>query len=373
LAVPDLIFNAYFIKVIVKHTTLFIEWSPSDGSPYPHMEDDPYDFKVSNTCMAINMYLNAFLAHEIYTLLKKSQARIRYHPPTIAKVTIQAIVSYGIGVALLMINFFKTEKLYKIISAVEFFISLVMPLLYLTGITFVIYKKGLLTATESMHQGRLRVLTIYFSRIIGVYLLVIIPLVLLYVVGIANYFNANNPDIAYGIAMLIAGSQVPISFACCLTKPDARKLIVDLFCCYIGNNNSKADASSEDIASAGGSNFVDPYLKRRSAITTQNIGTSIPSLQVSIDISESFSEEAENGIMPTASDDAKSTPGPQTEKEEACDKLVEEDIETGNVSMATIPTPTCPSVGKVSDMIQKIESNNDEGSVRNVQDHVGSS
>jgi len=358
LAVPDLVLNAYFIKVIVRHTTLFVDPATSDADPYPRMEHDPYDFKVQNTCMAANMYLNAFLAYEIYKLLEKSQARKRYHPPTIAKATVHAMVSYGIGVGLSVINVFKLktfERHWKIISGFELAICVVLPILWMIGLTCCIHKKGLLTATKSMHQGRLRILTLYFMRIIGVYFLAAVPLILVYVVGIQAFYDQKDRDIAYGIAMLIAGSQVPVSFACSLTKPDARKLIASFLDCGCGfskRNSNEKEAVSQEEGQA--SSFQDPYLRRRTTVvvvgSTMVIGSirtienSIPVLGIPIDLSSSLSTDSENAntMSPFEDDGEKSTSidhrddldtGAQI-KDEQTDKVAEGDIETGTTDVS---------------------------------------
>jgi len=228
LSIPDLIHNAFFLYLVVTHTTLNPDYDDDETNEddFPRMLDHNLDYRVTTICVAANMYLNSFLTCEVYWLLKKSNVGKRYNPPSIARVTKQAMISYLLGMMLFAFNYVRMWIASEMLTYVlELMVIIVIPLFILIGVCWVIYWQGLFLSTKSMYEGRLRVLTLYMARIVFVYVLVWVPGAVFFFVALAS---ETRCVMMYGVSLLFAGSQVIVTFACSLTKPDTRKLVTDV-------------------------------------------------------------------------------------------------------------------------------------------------
>jgi len=142
-----------------------------------------------------------------------------------------------------------------------------------------IWKQGLVKSTGSMYEGRLKILIVYFARIVLTEILLWIPGSLVYLVSWRLDEINSTKVLAYNWAIVFSGSQVIVSFGFSLTKPDARKLISDLLKCAYCCNCYKDDSVGgccERVAEgddAGGKScyYDDPYL--RSCLPTTMISS----------------------------------------------------------------------------------------------------
>jgi len=228
LSVPDLIFNAFFVYLVVTRTTLNPDYDDDETNEddFPRMFDHKFDYRLTTICVAANMYLNSFLTCEVYWLLKKSNAGKRYNPPSIARVTKQAMISYFLGMMLLAFNYVRMWIASEMLTYVlELVFIIGIPFLILIGVCWVIYWQGLFLSTKSMYQGRLRVLTLFMGRIVFVYVLIWVPATVLFFEALTS---ETECVMMYGVSLLFSGSQVIVTFACSMTKPDTRKLITDV-------------------------------------------------------------------------------------------------------------------------------------------------
>mmetsp|Transcript_6417 Transcript_6417/g.15577 ORF Transcript_6417/g.15577 Transcript_6417/m.15577 type:complete len:375 (+) Transcript_6417:256-1380(+) len=269
LAIPDLIISSFVVHLILtSHTASFDPKTIEDGDDGEEsqfwMFDHPVDHNIYALCVSANLYTNAFLVYEIYRLLKDSNRRKRHRPPSIAKATKQAMVSYGVGVFLFFLEYFLSDKFdgdsksikiwFGFYQAFSFIVCVGIPLSALVFASWMIHREGLIESTGSMYGGRLRVLVIYFARIVANYLLLWGPASASYML----YWSlgpSGTKVMAYVIFLVLNGSQPIINFVLSMTKPDAHKLITDLFTC--GYCKSQQDGKFDRESSTFS---VDPYL-----------------------------------------------------------------------------------------------------------------
>lgn len=284
MAIPDLAANAFIVYLLLNHNNwvLFKSYekeTPDDGSLL-WMFDHPFDHNVFILCVTGNLYVNAFLALELYRLLKNSKIRKRHYPPSIWRVSKQAMISYGLGFFIFLLEYWVSEPLkrsnstWKILYQVFTVIFVgIIPLSVLTYVCAMIYKQGLVKSTGSMYEGRLKVLVVYFARIVFTGLLIWLPACLIYLASWRLEEVNATKVLAYHTAIVFSGTQPIVSFGFSLTKPDARKLIFDLLkgvyccrCCYedkegMGGCCERVVDDGQGNSSNDNCNFDDPYLR----------------------------------------------------------------------------------------------------------------
>ena len=268
LAIPDLIASSFVVYLILtSHTGSFDPKTIENGEDGEEnllwMFDSPADHSIYALCVSANLYTNAFLVYEIYRLLKDSNRRKRHRPPSIQKATKQAMISYGVGLFLFFLDFFVGDQFdgdsknvkvwFGLYQAFSFIVCVGIPLSALVFVSLMIHRQGLVESTGSMYHGRLRVLVIYFARIVATYLLLWVPASTSYMV-FWSLVMSGTKVMAYTIFLVLNGSQPIITFGLSLTKPDAHKLIVDLFTCdYCRSHDGKSERESSTFS-------VDPFL-----------------------------------------------------------------------------------------------------------------
>lgn len=234
------------------------------------------------------MYINVFLTLEIYRLLKYSNMRKRHYPPTFARVTTQAMISYGLGIAVFYLNYLKGDNLHDKLKWLEewnaqftFAIGFVIPILVVATVLVMSYWQGLFRSTRTMYEGRLRILTLYFARIIIISVLIWTPTVFVY---------SAASVILYGVALLFSGSQVIVSFGCSMTKPDTRKLVVNLvtfvYCRRCIRRKRDGEEAEEDALQ---NSFRDPYLRTSLSMPRLNVEEHTTCLSIATDKTSRFS------------------------------------------------------------------------------------
>jgi hypothetical protein len=134
-----------------------------------------------------NLFLNAVIVYELNVLIAKSYKRIRYRPPTLKRIHKQVAVVYFFGILMVVwINLdvswsFYDMKSYKFGSpddgifgqlggAITVMSVLMIPVIYAIFIRIRIWKKKLLPKI-----GRTKVLSLFFMRIIAVFILGYLP------------------------------------------------------------------------------------------------------------------------------------------------------------------------------------------------------
>lgn len=238
------------------------------------MFEHPFDHNIFALCVTANLYTSAFLVCEIFRLLQDSNQRKRHTPPSILKVTRHAMVSYGLGIFIFLVEygvsgFFErnsgrnTKIWFGLYQAFSFIFVVLIPLLAMVTVSVKIHLQGLVGSTGSMYQGRLRILVIYFARIVASYLLVWMPASVAYMVSWSSPVNRTK-EISFAIFLFFASFQPIVNFGCSLTKPDARNLILSLLKCeYCWPSDEEAGNGRRSSSIHLGSN-VDPYLGRLS-------------------------------------------------------------------------------------------------------------
>ena len=134
-----------------------------------------------NTIVKINkanIWMNAVVAYEVFDLLKKSHQGERVKPPTIRKAIIQGMTVYLYALIIFLAHFFLHGNMKMTFAApIYFTLSAGFPILYLCYVCIIIWYRGLVPSLS----GRLREITLYFFRIIVVFLVFWLPAISLMV------------------------------------------------------------------------------------------------------------------------------------------------------------------------------------------------
>jgi len=339
LAIPDLLANAFVVYLILSshtHNTfdpLAITTATNSNDNDNHndhshtheedpesvlwMFDHPLDHNIYAFCVTANLYTNAFLTLEIYRLLSDCQKRKRHDNPTVGRTTKKALIAYGLGLFIFLLEYGASDYLYVvggqegdsttttitnigtfvIYQVFSFVYVVLVPLSILVIVCWKIHQKGLVQSTGSMYEGRLRVLVVYFARIVISYLCLWGPASIAYMVYWSicihnNHNDSNNNEddhgdgidtkiIAYNVFLLFSSTQAIVNFALSLTKPDARKLVVEFLKCYnprcckhsstSNDTNEDNDDDDDDVEDPGNGKIgfskattdidnIDPYL-----------------------------------------------------------------------------------------------------------------
>lgn len=278
LSIPDLVAYSYIVHLILTRHDPNENFNPKidkDGTVQWMFEDNRFDHNVYAMCVAMNLYTNAFLIYECYLLLKDSANTRRHAPPTVWRVTKQAMVAYGMGIFAFVMELFLSDTLegegrniriwFGLYQAISFTIFVVIPLSALLVLWVTIHKEGLVRSTKSMYDGRLKVLVNYFVRIVVSYLSLWMPATISYMVYWSMRKITPTKVIAYFVFLLLSGSQAILNFVLSLTKPDARKFVVNLFVCeYLyclkPHGKTQDDDQDEDEDTTSSTIMHDPYL-----------------------------------------------------------------------------------------------------------------
>ena len=122
--------------------------------------------------------MNAVVAYEVFELLKKSYQGVRVKPPTMKKVTIQAAVVYLYALIMFTVHYCLDGKMnMTIVAPIYFMLSAGFPIIYLCYVCIIIWYRGLVPSLG----GRLREISLYFFRIIVVFLVFWLPAISLMV------------------------------------------------------------------------------------------------------------------------------------------------------------------------------------------------
>jgi len=243
LAIPDCVLNLYLLGMYGSYANQ--QYNPkisgaiimdSREKALTIMDNDDYDVGENAfepafilACSTANLYLNCVVSYEMLVLLRNNNQVITHNPPSLLRVTLQAMSVYLFSIIVFIIHYFigrevikadmddDTNKCWRLAKA-----NLIWSILvtYVCPIGFFIYiwitikcRNYMPSVTESTKQ-----LVWFFRRIVFVFCLIWLPGMCLVVTGTA--FN-NGSLIQPGL--LFVGLQPIVSTCMAMTKADIRK------------------------------------------------------------------------------------------------------------------------------------------------------
>lgn len=200
---------------------------------------------------AVNMWLNAFIVYKIHTMLMRARKFVRTTPPTPRQVLAEVSCIYlfaSLWMVWSLILLHRGATIFSNTNAAWLTSKSVMcgpPFLYTLGACIHVYTKGLLPT-----QGRTRVLSIFFLRVVIIFLLTWVPFLIL--VDVTYYKTASDWMLA--LAYYFASLQGLLSVSVALQKPDVKRAVKNLIYCqpdkfdlaelgYVGSDASRLGRS----------------------------------------------------------------------------------------------------------------------------------
>ena len=196
------------------------------------------------------------IAFEVFSFLKVCNELTRYTPPSSKKVTLQSmgvyLFSFGLNAIYFLLLFFSQRTNKKTDASLTMVICVpllclflfVGPFIFLLSICFLIWKRGYIRTTDRA----LKVLAIYFLRIVFAFILFYIPIMVMSIMHGVRYSSGDSewtdkskkPLYAYQFIMMSLQSLFTCYFA--LKKPDVKRMVLDLFtCCCCNDRNNDTD------------------------------------------------------------------------------------------------------------------------------------
>jgi len=246
-------------------------------------------FYLTWACAA-DSWLNAVVAFEVHRLLKASNRRLRYFPPTNKIVACRAVSVYLLAAfiaswSIVSISWLphRTNALKGLVCVpvefsrastiffwVVFFPSLIaIPLVYAVYVTCHVLYNGLLPPS-----GKMREISIFFLRIIIVFVVMWLPgLVVMFAVG------GSSPWALY-ISGIWAHMQGTVSAAVCMIKLDIRLAVKDFVTCRTFQLNREFDKRNNSSTRFDDTSSLHYSSSSWRLSSTRNIAEKIdPSLQ----------------------------------------------------------------------------------------------
>lgn len=256
LILPDIAVCIYVIHLILtRHNRDFYPLIEEDGTIEWMFENNRFDHNMFAMYVSSNLYTNDFLIYECYMLLKHSSQARRHKPPSILRVTKQAMVAYAMGMCAFVLEVIfedlDPDRLvaYILYQASTYLVFAATPLLILLALWIKIHREGLTKATSSMFHGRLRVLVNYFARIVLTYLVCSgIGTVSYMIYWTTNHAITQKKVFCYLGFLFLVGAQTMMNFVLALTKPDARTYawnLVTCGCCVFSKDKSDEETVPE--------------------------------------------------------------------------------------------------------------------------------
>jgi len=252
LALPDPVLNLYILGmyssyVNQKHHIDF------EGIIVLDFEEASFEGSFVVACSTANLCINCVVLYEIRILLQRTKDTIRYKPPSLTKVTIQAAVVYIFSIIVFTIHYVIKEKqtyfytndntaMFKRLEIVNLTltvsISYMFPILFSAYICITIWFHKLLPV-----GGKMRELALYFFRVIAVIYGIWTPGMILIIIGGTESSALSGRYITIGF-MFIALQPILSTFIS-LTKSDVRKHVIDLTTLtYIRHSYTKSTIAS---------------------------------------------------------------------------------------------------------------------------------
>jgi len=222
-----------------------IEWEGTEdvsavlrGLLKVYVEDMHWDGPLHWCVNGIMFWMVAFISHEIFRLLRNSKQRKRCKPPSLRTVAIHATVASVAGICGAVTGWFvefggiQERWAWELLVWSGSSATVWAPLIYSLWVACRVWKLGLMR-TRANVGGRLRVLVVYFVRILLVYCGVLASIEISKVVlhYLVNDYGVPDADVSPGwwICNIVWGYQGWLSFAVMVTKPDVGKMVCDLW------------------------------------------------------------------------------------------------------------------------------------------------
>jgi len=240
LAVCDLVFSSYSIWEYQRYINQSFDitlWVTIAVSP-PSMNDANTirDEPTIAPYMLANMWINAFICHEVFVLLRTSHSMRRIKQPSLTKVNLQAggsclaAIAFGIFATLLYEpawearnngDFGPKEDLDSKVRMPMLIVSAILPLLYVICVSFLIWWRGYIPSLSgaTARKRAMRELAFYFFRIVAVFIGIWLPRGFL-----ISWADRTGQKWADLVAQYVVAIQPILTTCLVLTKSDAKKV-----------------------------------------------------------------------------------------------------------------------------------------------------
>ena len=250
LAIPDLILNIYLLGMYASYANQKYNPAFSSGNlilneSHPPAEFASFEGAFVVACPTANLYLNAVVSYEVFTLLKSNHQIRRYSPPKLQKVMMQATSVYLFAILVFFTHYFicravSKGKIYVWTNTIwSLVVTYLIPIGFVCCVCAVIWYRGYISSAT----GNLRQCVWYFTRIIVVFFVVWLPGMLLLVIGTPT-FNGE----LINIVLLFCAIQPILSTCMAMTKADVRNYCLDLITLsYIWKNKEKKTKEQQTL------------------------------------------------------------------------------------------------------------------------------
>jgi hypothetical protein len=188
------------------------------------------DTLITYPYIVANVWINAIIFYQLLVLLHSSQLTRRIKLPSLRRVNLQTgvvcLISVTLGSILyFLLNASENVRALSIIFVVFVALVLFLPIVYVLNVTIVIWWRGYIPSANgaSPIDKDMRELSLYFFRIVGVFMGIWIPLGLVQAIAIES-----EEGWAFVIPWWFIAIQPILRTCMVLTKPNARKYILDL-------------------------------------------------------------------------------------------------------------------------------------------------
>jgi hypothetical protein len=263
LAVPDVLVSINFILIcgsMISGQSVHLQWAMLDWIETNYIPWITFGGQINYACFTASMFMNVVLAYEVYMLLLNSHRSRPHAPPSFLKVTIQSLVAYiaaivmaGVNYYFLLLGFTDYTKWF-IISPIFYAVSAAIPFLILICFCTLIWTKRVVRSTDK----HLRVLSVFFLRILLVFLITYIPAFVLVTLSYTASYTTNDTidGPQYASACLLYLLQPILSSTMSFLKPDVWAMVKGTLTCSVfcnnNNNNNNNDNDDNDDNARGG-------------------------------------------------------------------------------------------------------------------------
>lgn len=217
LAIPD----AWCNLMIIIRNSLTIPGVPVE--PEIHI----FFASVEYFYAAANLWLNAVIIAQVYYVLRNSSPTKKIPPPTTRRVIWQSMAVYVFSAGCFMWAYYLYARGlidHSLTRVVNLWVStrallVIPPLLFSLWVCFDVWHRNLLPK-----RGRTRVLSLYFLRVIVVFLVTWIPYFVIYEVA----WNITYSTWMVNISYYLSSIQGTVSVLVALSKPDIYDAVVAL-------------------------------------------------------------------------------------------------------------------------------------------------
>mmetsp|Transcript_13241 Transcript_13241/g.31140 ORF Transcript_13241/g.31140 Transcript_13241/m.31140 type:complete len:619 (+) Transcript_13241:86-1942(+) len=180
-------------------------------------------------CVIANLWINAFIVHQLLVLLQRSMEAQRIVPVSLTRASLE----FALASTIALVSGFSPIFLNVNYGWFAYGLTWFPPITYVGYAAVLIWKRGYLRSTSRLLLGSsnhasnqaLRELTIYFLRIVGVFFVIWIPTLSM------SFASGIDRPWVFIIAGCLGAIQPVVTFFFILQKSDVRKYILDLVTC----------------------------------------------------------------------------------------------------------------------------------------------